>query len=168
MTGSVLLSASTARGLAIQTGTVEASMLLPTTTREPKGQIKEFSLALSVELRGHTRTPMLSRNNLGSYTYTGLHFEFSESSIQHRLNARRDGSFDVITGMDWLSKYHVVIVCDENIIRIPFGNETLIVRGDGTAEGQVGGEAYYEDLPIVRGFPRNTSLGLAVTHQPRK
>ncbi|GJR36700.1 putative reverse transcriptase domain-containing protein [Tanacetum coccineum] len=26
------------------------------------------------------------------------------------------GSFDVIIGMDWLSKYHVVIVCDEKII----------------------------------------------------
>ncbi|GJR22704.1 putative reverse transcriptase domain-containing protein [Tanacetum coccineum] len=40
------------------------------------------------------------------------------------------GSFDVIIGMDWLSKYHVVIVCDEKIVCIPFGNEILIVRGD--------------------------------------
>ncbi|GKD62132.1 putative reverse transcriptase domain-containing protein [Tanacetum coccineum] len=40
------------------------------------------------------------------------------------------GSFDVIIGMDWLSKYHAVIVCDEKIICIPFGNEILIVRGD--------------------------------------
>ncbi|GKG28699.1 putative reverse transcriptase domain-containing protein, partial [Tanacetum coccineum] len=29
-------------------------------------------------------------------------------------------SFDVIIGMDWLSKYHAVIVCDEKIVRIPF------------------------------------------------
>ncbi|GKA23943.1 putative reverse transcriptase domain-containing protein [Tanacetum coccineum] len=41
------------------------------------------------------------------------------------------GSFDVIIGMDWLAKYHVVIVCAEKIIRIPFGDEILIVRGDG-------------------------------------
>nr|GEV30889.1 putative reverse transcriptase domain-containing protein [Tanacetum cinerariifolium] len=27
---------------------------------------------------------------------------------------------------------HVVIVCDEKIVRIPFGNEILIVRGDGS------------------------------------
>ncbi|GJR10150.1 putative reverse transcriptase domain-containing protein [Tanacetum coccineum] len=40
------------------------------------------------------------------------------------------GSFDVIIGMDWLSKYHVVMVCDEKIVRIPFENEILIVRGD--------------------------------------
>ncbi|GJY84347.1 putative reverse transcriptase domain-containing protein [Tanacetum coccineum] len=42
------------------------------------------------------------------------------------------GSFDVIIGMDWLSKYHAVIVCDEKIVRIPFGNKILIVRGDGS------------------------------------
>ncbi|GKB86481.1 putative reverse transcriptase domain-containing protein [Tanacetum coccineum] len=40
------------------------------------------------------------------------------------------GSFDVIIGMDWLSKYHAVIVCDKKIVRIPFGNEILMVRGD--------------------------------------
>ncbi|GKA95168.1 putative reverse transcriptase domain-containing protein [Tanacetum coccineum] len=31
------------------------------------------------------------------------------------------GSFDVIIRKDWLSKYHVVIVCDEKIVRIPYG-----------------------------------------------
>ncbi|GKE15628.1 putative reverse transcriptase domain-containing protein [Tanacetum coccineum] len=39
-------------------------------------------------------------------------------------------SFDAIIGMDWLTKYHVVIVCDEKIVHIPFGNEILIVRGN--------------------------------------
>ncbi|GJR83347.1 reverse transcriptase domain-containing protein [Tanacetum coccineum] len=37
------------------------------------------------------------------------------------------GSFDVIIRMDWLSKYHVVIVCDEKIVRIPYGNEILTI-----------------------------------------
>nr|GEX82742.1 hypothetical protein [Tanacetum cinerariifolium] len=46
-------------------------------------------------------------------------------------------SFDIIIGMDWLSKYHVVIVCDEKIIRIPFGNEILIVRGNGSSNEHV-------------------------------
>ncbi|GKA36574.1 putative reverse transcriptase domain-containing protein [Tanacetum coccineum] len=40
------------------------------------------------------------------------------------------GSFDAIIGMDWLSKYHAVIVCDEKIVRIPYGDEVLIVQGD--------------------------------------
>nr|GEW39227.1 putative reverse transcriptase domain-containing protein [Tanacetum cinerariifolium] len=45
------------------------------------------------------------------------------------------GSFDMIIGMDWLEKYQVVIVCAEKIVRIPWGNETLIVHGDGSDRG---------------------------------
>ncbi|GJW47292.1 putative reverse transcriptase domain-containing protein [Tanacetum coccineum] len=33
------------------------------------------------------------------------------------------GSFDVIIGMDWLAKYHALIVCDEKVVRVPYGNE---------------------------------------------
>nr|GEY92949.1 reverse transcriptase domain-containing protein [Tanacetum cinerariifolium] len=32
--------------------------------------------------------------------------------------------------MDWLTKYHAVIVCDEKIVRIPYGNEILTIQGD--------------------------------------
>ncbi|GKE06080.1 putative reverse transcriptase domain-containing protein [Tanacetum coccineum] len=39
-------------------------------------------------------------------------------------------SFDVIIGMDWLANNHAVIVCDETIVRIPYGNKILIVQGD--------------------------------------
>nr|GEV03493.1 reverse transcriptase domain-containing protein [Tanacetum cinerariifolium] len=45
------------------------------------------------------------------------------------------GSFDAIICMDWLAKCHVVIVCAEKIIRIPWGNEILIVHGDGSDRG---------------------------------
>ncbi|GJS61748.1 putative reverse transcriptase domain-containing protein [Tanacetum coccineum] len=41
-------------------------------------------------------------------------------------------SFDVIIGMDWLTKYHGVIICDEKIVRVPFGKEMLIFQGDGS------------------------------------
>nr|GEZ73557.1 reverse transcriptase domain-containing protein [Tanacetum cinerariifolium]GEZ73904.1 reverse transcriptase domain-containing protein [Tanacetum cinerariifolium] len=44
------------------------------------------------------------------------------------------GSFDVITGMDWLAKNHAVIVYDEKIVRIPYENEILIVQGDKNDE----------------------------------
>ncbi|GJZ83231.1 putative reverse transcriptase domain-containing protein [Tanacetum coccineum] len=40
------------------------------------------------------------------------------------------GSFDVVIGMDWLSKYHARIICDEKVIHIPINGETLIIRGD--------------------------------------
>ncbi|GKB62656.1 putative reverse transcriptase domain-containing protein, partial [Tanacetum coccineum] len=38
------------------------------------------------------------------------------------------GSFDVVIGMDWLSKYHARIICDERVIHIPIDSETLIIR----------------------------------------
>ncbi|GJV73606.1 putative reverse transcriptase domain-containing protein [Tanacetum coccineum] len=45
------------------------------------------------------------------------------------------GSFNVIIGMDWLSKYHVVIVCDEKIVRIPYDNEILAIQCDRSDGG---------------------------------
>ncbi|GKD88685.1 putative reverse transcriptase domain-containing protein [Tanacetum coccineum] len=49
------------------------------------------------------------------------------------------GSFDVVIGMDWLSKYHAKILCDEKVVHIPINNETLIIRGDR--------KVFPEDLP---------------------
>ncbi|GJS01732.1 reverse transcriptase domain-containing protein [Tanacetum coccineum] len=40
------------------------------------------------------------------------------------------GSFDIVIGMDWLSKYHARIICDEKVVYIPIDGETLIIRGD--------------------------------------
>ncbi|GJZ18562.1 putative reverse transcriptase domain-containing protein [Tanacetum coccineum] len=45
------------------------------------------------------------------------------------------GSFDAIIGMDWLLKYQAIIVCAEKIVHIPWGNETLIVYGEGSNRG---------------------------------
>nr|GEZ52280.1 putative reverse transcriptase domain-containing protein [Tanacetum cinerariifolium] len=57
------------------------------------------------------------------------------SGRRRTKHATQLGSFGIIIGMDWLSKYHAVIVCDEKIVRVPFGSETLIVRGDGSNHG---------------------------------
>ncbi|GJU05376.1 putative reverse transcriptase domain-containing protein [Tanacetum coccineum] len=46
------------------------------------------------------------------------------------------GSFDVIVGMDWLANHHAMIVCDEKNVWIPYGDEVLIVQGDGGGKGQ--------------------------------
>ncbi|GJR58850.1 hypothetical protein Tco_0857348 [Tanacetum coccineum] len=45
------------------------------------------------------------------------------------------GSFIDPNCMDWLAKYQAVIVCAEKIICIPWGNETLIVHGDESNQG---------------------------------
>ncbi|GJV53233.1 putative reverse transcriptase domain-containing protein [Tanacetum coccineum] len=73
----------------------------------------------------------------------------------------KHGSFDIIIGMDWLAKYHALIVCDEKILRIPYGDEVLIIRGDDCdGKTQVTSkktedeskEKQLEDVPIVREF----------------
>ncbi|GJT99791.1 putative reverse transcriptase domain-containing protein [Tanacetum coccineum] len=61
------------------------------------------------------------------------------------------GSFDVIIGMDWLAKNHAVIVCDEKIVRIPYGNEILIVTVKENKDESK--EKRLEDVPTVRDFP---------------
>ncbi|GJZ34850.1 putative reverse transcriptase domain-containing protein [Tanacetum coccineum] len=89
------------------------------------------------------------------------------------------GSFDVVIGMDWLSKYHARIICDEKVVHIPIDGETLIIRGDRSKTrlnlmscikieryisrgcqvfiAQVmekkSDERRREDIPIVREFP---------------
>ncbi|GJY10936.1 putative reverse transcriptase domain-containing protein, partial [Tanacetum coccineum] len=59
--------------------------------------------------------------------------------IHHPLNINlipiELGSFDVIIRMDWLSKYHALIDCAKKIVRFPWGNETLIVHGDISNQG---------------------------------
>nr|GEW77970.1 putative reverse transcriptase domain-containing protein [Tanacetum cinerariifolium] len=32
--------------------------------------------------------------------------------------------------MDWLSKYHAKIICDEKVVHIPIEDETMIIRGN--------------------------------------
>ncbi|GJW33803.1 putative reverse transcriptase domain-containing protein [Tanacetum coccineum] len=67
------------------------------------------------------------------------------------------GSFDVIIGMDWLSKYHAVIVCDEKIVRIPYGDEMLTIRGD-----DFDSEKYLPGLPPTRQVEIQIDLVLGV------
>nr|GEV75818.1 reverse transcriptase domain-containing protein [Tanacetum cinerariifolium] len=46
------------------------------------------------------------------------------------------GSFDIIIGMDWLANHHAMIVCDEKIMWIPYGDKFLIVQGDRSGKGK--------------------------------
>ncbi|GKB45308.1 putative reverse transcriptase domain-containing protein [Tanacetum coccineum] len=64
------------------------------------------------------------------YTLNFLNHSFNIDLMPVEL-----GSFDVIIGMDWLAKYQAVIIYAEKIVHIPWGNETLIVHGDGSDPG---------------------------------
>ncbi|GKE75021.1 putative reverse transcriptase domain-containing protein, partial [Tanacetum coccineum] len=71
-------------------------------------------------------------------------------SLSHR-------NFDVIVGIDWLSKRKFVIVCHEKVVRIPLeGDEILRVHGKrtlGAAKGLMNSkidEPRINDIPVAR------------------
>nr|GEW43481.1 putative reverse transcriptase domain-containing protein [Tanacetum cinerariifolium] len=104
------------------------------------------------------------------------------------------GTFDVIIGMDWLIKHDAIIVCDEKVFRIPYGNEMLIVESDkGVARLKVilcikarkyvergchlflahvteskSKEKRMEDVPIIHDFPEVFLEELPGLPSPRK
>ncbi|GKA17497.1 putative reverse transcriptase domain-containing protein [Tanacetum coccineum] len=72
----------------------------------------------------------------------------------------RLGSFDVIIGMDSLSNHQAVIVCFENIVRIPLLNGKILeVQGERLEKDPIfllymkSEEKKLEDIPIFHDFP---------------
>ncbi|GKB10614.1 putative reverse transcriptase domain-containing protein [Tanacetum coccineum] len=61
------------------------------------------------------------------------------------------GCFDVIVGMDWLSKYHARIICDEKIVHIPIDGEILIIQAQVMKKKS--DEKRLEDILVVKEFP---------------
>ncbi|GJW96998.1 putative reverse transcriptase domain-containing protein [Tanacetum coccineum] len=62
--------------------------------------------------------------------------DITPTALDHYYDVElADGRIIGIIGMDWLVKYQAIIVCAEKIVRIPWGNETLIVHGDGSNRG---------------------------------
>nr|GEX09868.1 putative reverse transcriptase domain-containing protein [Tanacetum cinerariifolium] len=80
------------------------------------------------------------------------------------------GSFDVIMGMAWLANHHAVIMCDEKIVQIPYGDEVLIVQGQVRKKEtkDKSEEKRLEDAPTIRDFSEvfpEEILGLPPTQQ---
>ncbi|GJS02945.1 putative reverse transcriptase domain-containing protein [Tanacetum coccineum] len=73
--------------------------------------------------RGH-----LSRHY---YLYLGLHSDLLNNLLELISLPIKLDSFDVVIGMDWLSKCHARIICDEKLVHIPIDSETLIIRDRG-------------------------------------
>ncbi|GKC93035.1 putative reverse transcriptase domain-containing protein, partial [Tanacetum coccineum] len=69
--------------------------------------------------------------SLDSNVITGCTLNFMNHPFNIDLMSVPLGSFDIIIGMDWLTKYHGVIICDEKIVCVPFGREMLIFQGNG-------------------------------------
>nr|GEY14229.1 reverse transcriptase domain-containing protein [Tanacetum cinerariifolium] len=105
---------------------------------------------------------LISTNTvIQGYTLTLLNQPFEIDLMPIKL-----GSFNVVIGMDWLSKYHAKIICDEKVIHIPIEDETLIIRAQVMEKKP--DEKRLENIHVVIEFP-NVFLkelpGLPPVHQ---
>ncbi|GKA54817.1 reverse transcriptase domain-containing protein [Tanacetum coccineum] len=53
---------------------------------------------------------------------------WQENVRAYAATPTENNSFDIVIGMDWLSKYHARIIYDEKVVHIPINDETLIIR----------------------------------------
>ncbi|GKC72903.1 putative reverse transcriptase domain-containing protein [Tanacetum coccineum] len=89
----------------------------------------------------------------------GYRLELGDSIFPIDLIPLRQGSFDVIVGMDWLSNQKAVIVCHEKIVRIPLEEGKVhCVQGECNVRKTKmlmnikANEPTLSDIPIVRDF----------------
>nr|GEV42896.1 putative reverse transcriptase domain-containing protein [Tanacetum cinerariifolium] len=80
--------------------------------------------------------------NLNSNVVTGHSFDIDLMPVEL-------GSFDIIIGMDWLAKYHALIVCDKKVVCIPYGNKVLIIQGDDCDGGRT---RVYSKIDLRSGY----------------
>ncbi|GJW37456.1 putative reverse transcriptase domain-containing protein [Tanacetum coccineum] len=81
------------------------------------------------------------------------HKRKQEAVKAYAATPAKNNSFDVVIGMDWLSKYHARIICDEKVVHIPIDSETLIIRGDRSNEKEARREMtgrYPRAAPVAR------------------
>nr|GEV71340.1 putative reverse transcriptase domain-containing protein [Tanacetum cinerariifolium] len=77
-------------------------------------------------------------------------------------------SFDVIIDMDWLRRCHAMIVCDEKLVRIPYGNETLTFCGNESNNGGESRLTVISSSTISIGSIRKEGIIRAITRAFRK
>ncbi|GJR93633.1 putative reverse transcriptase domain-containing protein [Tanacetum coccineum] len=104
---------------------------------ENQGIAQRGTTCLECRAQGHFKKDYSKWKNSGNQVGNGNAVARAYAVGTARTNPNNNviteiGSFDVIIGMDWLSKYQAVIVCSEKIVRVSFGNEILIVRGNGS------------------------------------
>nr|GEW25458.1 putative reverse transcriptase domain-containing protein [Tanacetum cinerariifolium] len=83
----------------------------------------------SIKLDTTYNIEMADRNLISTNTVIqGCTLTLLNQPFEINLMPIKLDSFDVVIGMDWLSKYHAKIICDEKVVHIPIEDETLIIR----------------------------------------
>ncbi|GKA67448.1 reverse transcriptase domain-containing protein [Tanacetum coccineum] len=110
--------------------------------------------------KGHYKSQCSRANNNAH----GRAYLLRDKNAHQDPNIVTGTCFDVVPGMDWLSKYHARIICDEKVVHIPIDGETLIIR----VIEKKSDKKRLEDILVVREslevFPKNLP-GLPLVHQ---
>nr|GEU67729.1 reverse transcriptase domain-containing protein [Tanacetum cinerariifolium] len=94
---------------------------------------------------------MADGNLVGTNTIIhGCTLIFLNQPLEIDLIPIKLGSFKVVIGMDWLSKYHARIIYDEKVVYILIDDETLIIRAQVMEKKS--NERRLDDIPVVREF----------------
>ncbi|GKE61321.1 hypothetical protein Tco_1511688, partial [Tanacetum coccineum] len=118
--------------------------------RSHTGDLNSYALNATITMMVHVLPNATSATELAIWLVTvgvppmptllttkGALGQVSPGTFQEGLSKakKQQPRFDTMIGMDWLVKYQVIIVYAEKIVRIPWGNETLIVHDDGRDRG---------------------------------
>ncbi|GJV24389.1 putative reverse transcriptase domain-containing protein [Tanacetum coccineum] len=85
----------------------------------------------------------------------------AEAAVKDNNVVNELGSFDVIVRMDWMSEHCTEVVCYKKYIRVPYGNDMLIVQGERSGVKNVSRlevilsirtQKQIEDVPVVKDF----------------
>nr|GEU71916.1 reverse transcriptase domain-containing protein [Tanacetum cinerariifolium] len=95
----------------LETELQEVATLCPTMVSNSEKMMEAFIDGLPQSIKGNVTTS-------------------KPQTIEEAINIAQRLMDQVIIGMDWLSKYHAKIICDEKVIHIPINGETLIIQCD--------------------------------------
>nr|GEY05092.1 putative ribonuclease H-like domain-containing protein [Tanacetum cinerariifolium] len=105
-----------------------------TNTNNPHNNYQPQQNRRQEAVKAYAATPAKNNREKEHYTNqcrkTNINAQRRAYLLKDR-NAHQDPN--VFTGMDWLSKNHAKILCDEKVIDIPIDGETLIIR-EGSEE----------------------------------
>ncbi|GJS04628.1 putative reverse transcriptase domain-containing protein [Tanacetum coccineum] len=123
--------------------------------KQPAASVRDDKIFVSISLASMLNIPsitldttydieMADGNLVGTNTIIqGCTLILLNQPFEIDLMPIKLGSFDIVIGTDWLSKYHARIICDEKVVHIPIDAQVMEKNSD---------EKRLEDLSIVREF----------------
>ncbi|GJS63448.1 hypothetical protein Tco_0678012 [Tanacetum coccineum] len=135
----------------------ELAILCPTMVPNSEKLMEIFIEGLPINIKGNvtaSKPQTLRERALQKLVFKSKQQFLWKSILAERQERsprpERSHGFNVVIGMDWLSKYHARIICDEKVVHIPIDGETLIIRAQ-VMEKKLD-KKRLEDIPVVREF----------------